>query len=91
MNLRQWMTLGAALLCAAGAAGAAEGQIAPAAANPLTTATREADMVPTLDELASLWLDVGQIAHMPSLHNFNDMAVCTPDLMGVQFWPGNTL
>ena len=44
------------------------------------------DLVPELDELASDWLDVADLAHMPSLHNFHQMAVCAPDLLGVHFW-----
>jgi hypothetical protein len=43
-------------------------------------------LVPELDELASDWLDVADLAHMPSLHNFHQMAVCAPDLLGVHFW-----
>ena len=44
------------------------------------------DLVPDLDELASDQLDVADLAHMPSLHNFHQMAVCAPDLLGVHFW-----
>ena len=44
------------------------------------------DLVPELDELASDWLDVADLAHMPSLHNFHQMAVCALDLVGIHFW-----
>ncbi len=51
----------------------------------------EGDRVPTLDELATEWLDCSQLAHMPSLHNFHEMAACAPDLVGVNFFPGGQL
>ena len=54
-------------------------------------AATEADRVPTLDELATRWLDCSQLAHMPSLHNFHEMAACAPDLVGVNFFPGGQL
>ena len=41
--------------------------------------------------MASKWLDVAQIAHMPSLHNFHDMAACAPDLIGVNYNPDGQL
>ncbi|MEZ5145340.1 MAG: hypothetical protein R2726_22935 [Acidimicrobiales bacterium] len=44
------------------------------------------DFVPELDQLAGDWLDVDDIAHLPSLHNFHQMAVCAPDLLGIHFW-----
>lgn len=44
------------------------------------------DAVPDLDQLASDWLDVDDLAHLPSLHNFHQMAVCAPDLLGVHLW-----
>ena len=47
--------------------------------------------VPTVDEMASEWLDVTQLAHMPSLHNFHEMAACAPDLLGVNHNPGGQL
>lgn len=47
--------------------------------------------IPTIDELASEWLDVSDIAHMPSLHNFHDMAACAPTLLGVNYNPGGQL
>jgi hypothetical protein len=34
----------------------------------------ETGRIPTLDELATGWLDCSQLAHMPSLHNFHEMA-----------------
>src|SRR5277367_1942911 len=54
-------------------------------------AAAEAGRIPTLDELATGWLDCGQLAHMPSLHNFHEMAACAPDLVGVNFFPGGQL
>ncbi|MFA9565170.1 MAG: hypothetical protein ACERLM_10770, partial [Acidimicrobiales bacterium] len=48
------------------------------------------DLLPELDELASDWLDVADLAHMPSLHNFHQMAVCAPDLLGIHFWTRNS-
>src|SRR5258708_37481579 len=47
--------------------------------------------LPTLDELGTGWLDCGLLAQMPSLHNFHEMAVCAPDLVGVNFLPGGQL
>jgi hypothetical protein len=47
--------------------------------------------VPTLDDLGTGWLDCSQLAHMPSLHNFHEMAACAPDLVGVNFLPGGQL
>lgn len=47
--------------------------------------------IPTLDELGTEWLDCNQLAHMPSLHNFHEMAACAPDLVGVNFLPGGQL
>ncbi len=44
------------------------------------------DFLPELDQLASGWLDVDELAHLPSLHNFHQMAVCAPDLLGIHFW-----
>jgi hypothetical protein len=55
------------------------------------SAEREAGRIPTLDELATGWLDCSQLAHMPSLHNFHEMAACAPDLVGVNFFPGGQL
>ena len=51
----------------------------------------EVGRIPTLDELATEWLDCSQLAHMPSLHNFHEMAACAPDLVGVNFFPGGQL
>src|SRR5262245_35430260 len=47
--------------------------------------------VPSLVELASKWLDVNELAHMPSLHNYHDMAACAPDLIGVNYNPDGQL
>ena len=54
-------------------------------------AEQKVDGIPTLDELATEWLDCSQLAHMPSLHNFHEMAACAPDLVGVNFLPGGQL
>jgi hypothetical protein len=51
----------------------------------------ETGRIPTLDELATEWLDCSQLAHMPSMHNFHEMAACAPDLVGVNFFPGGQL
>lgn len=51
----------------------------------------EQAFVPLLEDLASAWLDCGQLAHMPSLHNFREMAACAPDMAGVNFCPGGQL
>jgi hypothetical protein len=55
------------------------------------SAEQEACRIPTLDELATGWLDCSQLAHMPSLHNFHEMAACAPDLVGVNFLPSGQL
>jgi len=47
--------------------------------------------VSSIDEMASKWLNVAQLAHMPSLHNFHDMAACSPDLIGVNYNPDGQL
>jgi hypothetical protein len=47
--------------------------------------------VPTLDDLGTNWLVVDEMAHMPSLHNFHDMAACAPDLIGVNYNPDGQL
>jgi hypothetical protein len=47
--------------------------------------------LPTIDELGTDWLDVDEFAHMPSLHNFHDMAACSPDLIGVNYNPDGQL
>src|ERR1700761_8694931 len=47
--------------------------------------------IPSLDELGTEWLHCSQLAHMPSLHNFHEMAACAPDLVGVNFLPGGQL
>jgi hypothetical protein len=47
--------------------------------------------LPTLDEMGTGWLDCGLLAQMPSLHNFQEMAACAPDLVGVNFLPGGQL
>ncbi|TWU28441.1 hypothetical protein [Bythopirellula polymerisocia] len=47
--------------------------------------------IPSIDEMASEWLEVDELAHMPSLHNFHDMAACAPDLIGVNYNPDGQL
>ena len=47
--------------------------------------------VPHIDEMASEWLDVNEIVHMPSLHNFHEMGACSPELLGVNYIPGGQL
>ena len=47
--------------------------------------------IPTIEALASEWLDVSQITQMPSLHNFHEMAACAPDLLAVNYIPGRRL
>jgi hypothetical protein len=53
--------------------------------------TSPAPGLPTLDEMGTGWLDCGLLAQMPSLHNFQEMAACAPDLVGVNFLPGEQL
>jgi len=47
--------------------------------------------LPTLDELGTGWLDCGLLAQMPSQHNFQEMAACALDLVGINFLPGGQL
>ena len=47
--------------------------------------------IPSLDELGTKWLDVAEMAHMPSLHNFHAMAACSPDLIGINYNPDGQL
>lgn len=47
--------------------------------------------IPSLDELATKWLDCAQLAHMPSMHNFHEMAACAPDLVAVNVLPGHRI
>ncbi|NQT36362.1 MAG: hypothetical protein HQ581_02670 [Planctomycetes bacterium] len=47
--------------------------------------------VPSIDAMASQWLDVEQIVRMPSMHNFHEMAACAPGLLGVNYCPGGQL
>ncbi|TWT75628.1 hypothetical protein Pla123a_31380 [Posidoniimonas polymericola] len=49
------------------------------------------DVIPSLDELGSEWLDPAEVVHMPSLHNFHEMAACEPTLLGVNYNPGGRL
>ncbi len=47
--------------------------------------------IPTIDELASEWLDVSDIVHMPSLHNFHEMGACSEEMLGINYNPGGQL
>ncbi len=47
--------------------------------------------VPHIDTMASEWLAVDEIVHMPSLHNFHEMGACSPELLGVNYLPGGQL
>lgn len=47
--------------------------------------------VPHIDTMASEWLVVDEIVHMPSLHNFHEMGACAPGLLGVNYRPGGQL
>jgi hypothetical protein len=49
------------------------------------TATSSLHGLPTLDELGTGWLDCGLLAQMPSLHNFQEVAACAPDLVAGPF------
>lgn len=53
--------------------------------------TNSRPAIPSIDEMASEWLEVDELAHMPSLHNFHDMAACAPDLVGVNYNPDGQL
>ena len=68
--------------CSAGLGALATGAI---------SAQQRGDSPPTLDQLATDWLECAQLAHMPSLHNFHEMAACGPDLVGVNFLPGHRI
>ena len=72
------------LLCLASSHGLAE---LPAAEAELAASTE----IPSIEAMASEWLDVAQITHLPSLHNFHDMAACAPDLLAVNYLPGRRL
>jgi hypothetical protein len=61
------------------------------ASPPFATSDSERQAIPTIDDMASDWLNVSDIAHMPSLHNFHEMAACAPDLLGVNYNPGGQL
>lgn len=65
--------------------------LAAPAASSLAGAPSPADVIPSLDELGSAWLDPQQVLHMPSLHNFHEMAACEPTLLGVNYYPGGRL
>src|SRR6201996_5667012 len=79
--------------CGAGVAILSTGVLAPKSfgLSPTALVTGQQQGVPTLDDLGTDWLDCSQLAHMPSLHNFHEMAACAPDLVGVNFFPGGQL
>ena len=82
------------LFCEAGIAALSAGLLsgkAPAFASDRAATPSSAPGVPTLDEMGAGWLDCGLLTQMPSLHNFHEMAVCAPDLVGVNFLPGGQL
>jgi hypothetical protein len=54
-------------------------------------ASIQAADIPSIDEMASQWLAVDEIVHMPSLHNFHEMAACSEELLGVNYNPGGQL
>jgi len=47
--------------------------------------------IPRIDEMGTDWLDVSQLVHMPSLHNFHEMGACSANLLGVNYNPGGQL
>lgn len=54
-------------------------------------AERSPASIPSLDELGTKWLNVAEMAHMPSLHNFHAMGACAPDLLGINYNPDGQL
>lgn len=78
--------------CEASAAAAAAGLFPTKALAAWADGPHPRDAAPpSLDKLATEWLDCDQLAHMPSLHNFHQMAACAPDLVGVNFLPDRRL
>lgn len=65
--------------------------LAQTASQPRSNPVSLTGAIPTLENLASEWLDVSQITQMPSLHNFHEMAACEPTLLGVNYYPGGQL
>lgn len=65
--------------------------LAQSALPPTIAPVSSSQAIPTIEELASEWLDVSQITQMPSLHNFHEMAACAPDLLSVNYFPGRRL
>jgi hypothetical protein len=68
ISRRTFCETGMAVLSAQLVPGMAFGFAADTAA-----AASGASGLPTLDELGTGWLDCGQLAQMPSLHNFHDI------------------
>jgi hypothetical protein len=62
-----------------------------AAAPSTVNSDQQPSAIPSLDGMASDWLNVADVAHMPSLHNFHEMAACGPELLGVNYNPGGQL
>jgi hypothetical protein len=48
-------------------------------------------VIPSIEDMASEWLEVENLVQMPSLHNFHEMAACAPTLLGVNYNPGGRL
>lgn len=59
--------------------------------NVLAEAPAVKDVIPSIEEMASEWLEVENLVQMPSLHNFHEMAACAPTLLGVNYNPGGRL
>ena len=79
--------IGGLLLTVCFACAQATGAAPPSSVN----SDQKPSAVPSLDDMASEWLKVADIAHMPSLHNFHEMAACGPELLGVNYNPGGQL
>ena len=60
-------------------------------ADPVPDLPQATASVPRIEQMSSDWLDVSQITHMPSLHNFHEMAACAPELLAVNYIPGRRL
>lgn len=67
------------------------GGTAALGAPPSLANSDSSSAIPSIDDMASEWLNVADIAHMPSLHNFHEMAACAPELLGVNYNPGGQL
>ncbi len=88
-DLPRMATLAIVLWTSASAPG--QQSASKAVGTELPSAAKVASAIPTLEELGTNWLVVETMAHMPSLHNFHDMAACAPDLIGVNYNPDGQL